>query len=913
MAEKRTVFISYAHKDGQEFAVRLLEDLQQAGHSVWLDAIRLKGGASWTKEIEISVDNCSALLALLTPGSYFSEVCRAEQMRALRKGKRVIPVLVEITADKGLHLETLKYVDFSKDNAYRESFQQLLNLLDGSSLEVPTVHRKYLSTIVTAPPLPPSFVPRPEELANLRHAVTCDQTRRHVALVAVRGMGGVGKTVLAKALCHDRLIAEAFPDGVIWVEIGREAVDLVEKMKLVGDVLGDPLHHYFSEDSSKNRLRYILPKKAALIVLDDVWDKRHVEAFCVEGSPSRILFTSRDFAIGLSLEAQQVKLGTLKSTQAIQLLRNWAGRDDPNFPKIAARVGFLPQALRLAGARLRGGLTSTSWLGNFQHVAQMKLRYGANTREENLEASFDMSTDRLSNETRLLYFALSVFPEDVPIPEVAVMRLWRCLNPQLTQFGCHEVLNELLSLALLEKEGDKVFLHDLLKDYAFKKLTGTSVIHNAVVTAYGTINRSWTNLQYDDYFFRHARRHFVGAGRAEEFRGLLLNFDWLQAKLNATDDVSALLSDFSGVDTRDEDLSLLRTAIELAAPALALDKAQLAGQLLGRLPSIKSPRIQALLRQARHWRGAASLRPLTQSLTSPALVTRAKGPQTEYFSALALTPDARRAVSSFSDQSLKQWNLETCTEELPLESNKESVWKLATTQDCKSVLAAFKGNTVALFDLQSGVAVRTFHFDLGLVLALALSPDGSHAVSVSQLSKVKFVDLNRGIETRSFNGEWGFIWAAAISSDGRRALLGLHDCTVRLVSLESGEELHVFTGHRHVIRAISMTPDGRWGITASADTTVRLWDLERFENGCTLQGHTEAVRAVAGTADGRLAVSVSGDCTLRVWDLRQGREVASFTADAELDVCAISDDKLTIVAGDRSGRLHFLRVHDLRF
>ena len=39
----------------------------------------------------------------------------------------------------------------------------------------------------------------------------------------LRGMGGVGKTVLAAALIHDPEVRSAFPYGIVWLNCGREA------------------------------------------------------------------------------------------------------------------------------------------------------------------------------------------------------------------------------------------------------------------------------------------------------------------------------------------------------------------------------------------------------------------------------------------------------------------------------------------------------------------------------------------------------------------------------------------------------------------------------------------------------------------------------------------------------------------
>ena len=75
-----------------------------------------------------------------------------------------------------------------------------------------------------------------------------------------------------------------------------------------------------------------------------------------------------------------------------------------------------------------------------------------------------------------------------------------------------------------------------------------------------------------------------------------------------------------------------------------------------------------------------------------------------------------------------------------------------------------------------------------------------------------------------------------------------------------------------------------------------------------LEGHTSSVRAVAVTPDGRHVVSGSADKTLRVWDLESGKELATFTGESEMHSCAVASDGRTIIAGDGSGRVHFLRL-----
>jgi len=67
------------------------------------------------------------------------------------------------------------------------------------------------------------------------------------------------------------------------------------------------------------------------------------------------------------------------------------------------------------------------------------------------------------------------------------------------------------------------------------------------------------------------------------------------------------------------------------------------------------------------------------------------------------------------------------------------------------------------------------------------------------------------------------------------------------------------------------------------------------------------IYCVAVSAHGWSTVSASLDRTLKVWDLETGSVVATFTRNADALCCAIAGDR-RIVAGDASGRVHFLSL-----
>jgi hypothetical protein len=121
------VFISYARADGQALAARLQADLQSAGISVWLDQRQIELGGSFTEDIERAIDTCEVMLALLSSGSQASKWCRMEQLRALRKGKKLIPIRVQANAEPPLHLEHLNAIDFSDNARYNDNLRDLLS------------------------------------------------------------------------------------------------------------------------------------------------------------------------------------------------------------------------------------------------------------------------------------------------------------------------------------------------------------------------------------------------------------------------------------------------------------------------------------------------------------------------------------------------------------------------------------------------------------------------------------------------------------------------------------------------------------------------------------------------------------------------------------------------------------------
>ncbi len=84
----------------------------------------------------------------------------------------------------------------------------------------------------------------------------------------------------------------------------------------------------------------------------------------------------------------------------------------------------------------------------------------------------------------------------------------------------------------------------------------------------------WASGPDDGYFFQHLPQHLAAADRLDELKALLCDYDWLAAKLGATN-VTAVLADYDLI-ANDPDLSLIQQALRLSIPALFRDRSHIA-------------------------------------------------------------------------------------------------------------------------------------------------------------------------------------------------------------------------------------------------------------------------------------------------------------------------------------------------
>jgi WD40 repeat protein len=441
--------------------------------------------------------------------------------------------------------------------------------------------------------------------------------------------------------------------------------------------------------------------------------------------------------------------------------------------------------------------------------------------------------------------------------------------------------------------------------------------------------------------------HLIHAGHSSEVQKLLLDFEWMQTKLDALDP-TALLVDYDLLPNN-TDLDLVKRALIRAAHVLAREKNELAGQLLGRLMTYDNAAIQAMLDHVGRWRRAGVwLRPITPSLARPdepllkgllgissVAVTsdlgkaiscsdegvirvwdidrdvelKSLGSNTNRLNAKAITPHGERVVTSSEDQSLKVWApLETDNELCSLSGHTGYVTAVSMTADGKWAISASEDQTLRLWDIDKCVEVPRFAGTTLLANLLAITPDRGRAISASPDGSLRLWDVDQGVELPSNMRHSGFVRALAITPDGRRAV-SASDETLKVWDVENNVELHQLRGHIGLVRVVVVTPDGRYAISGSDDIDLRIWDLENGVGVGKLHGHWWSVTAASITPDGQHVVSASGDESLKVWDLANRNELHSLRGQSGwVNGLAITPDGRSAISVSRDKAL---RVWDV--
>ena len=246
---------------------------------------------------------------------------------------------------------------------------------------------------------------------------------------------------------------------------------------------------------------------------------------------------------------------------------------------------------------------------------------------------------------------------------------------------------------------------------------------------------------------------------------------------------------------------------------------------------------------------------------------------TEAFDAVlsvAVSPDGRYVAAGSNSGQVRVWLVEGRVAHLTIRGHTDRVGAIAFSPDGQTLATAGWDGTVRVWDVASGATIWTVGDQNVPVTSLAMSPNGK-LISGSLNGAIHFWDMRTGTELHRLQTRGGRILTVAWSPDGRVLASGGLDSVIRLWDAEQGTLLRELPGHRGEITRLAFAPDAPLLASGSFDQAVKLWEVETGTCRTTLEGHTGTVTNLAWVPDGRTLTSASYDTTIRLWDRQSGQ------------------------------------------
>ncbi|XP_076910876.1 TMV resistance protein N-like [Bidens hawaiensis] len=387
---KYDVFLSFRGEDTRKnFVDHLYFALKQKGINTYKDNENIEKGKRIDDQLSRSIEDSRFYIIVFSKNYASSSWCLDELAKIMECQNEIEHIAYSIFYD--VEPTEVRHQSGAVKDAFAEHVEKeaagrwknaLKEAADLAGWELKTTvdghEAQFIQKIVTDISKKLQFIKKSvdEKLVGMDHRVKkiissleIGSSNVRVLMIGIKGMGGSGKTTLARAV-FDHIFIKF--DGVSFVENVREvskgsSSGLKELQKQVlSDVLNDQSIVVTGVSDGIHKMKWMMGGRKVLVVLDDVDDTKQLEALA--GSldwfkpGSRIIITTRDNQV-LSHEVQKGHIhnvSPLSDEEAIFLLSKYAFRREiPNqeYRELSREVvryaDGVPLAIKLLGSFLR--------------------------------------------------------------------------------------------------------------------------------------------------------------------------------------------------------------------------------------------------------------------------------------------------------------------------------------------------------------------------------------------------------------------------------------------------------------------------------------------------------------------------------------------------------------------------------
>jgi len=322
-----------------------------------------------------------------------------------------------------------------------------------------------------------------------------------LSVIPIVGIGGLGKTTLAKAVFNDMSLDETFPLKM-WVCVSDDfnltnlLVKILNSASVSYSGAPNPIHQEnfrnLDLEQLQNRMRNAIAGKKFLLVLDDVWNEDRVKwvelknLIQVGAEGSKVLVTTRSHSIAKMMGTNTSYILELKGLfreDSMYVFVKWAFEEgeEKKYPElveigkeIVQKCGGLPLALRTLGSSLFRKFDVEEW----KFIRDSEI-WNLPQNEDEILPAIKLSYDQLPSYLKRCFACFSLFEKDFTFVYMDVSVLWEALGflpppkrGKTLENTSIQLLHELWSRSFLQDFVDFggevcVFkLHDLVHDLA---------------------------------------------------------------------------------------------------------------------------------------------------------------------------------------------------------------------------------------------------------------------------------------------------------------------------------------------------------------------------------------------------------------------------------------------------------------